>query len=119
MKHEYKQGDDIELFINDQWHDATYISKYYDDHLIECGKGFLIRNESVFRPCKKRWRANEKEKYFYLDENFQITSNKEFFRNGDNQKYECGNYFKSGHDACLAVELIKQTLKNFHDEITK
>ena len=42
---------------------------------------------------KKRWRAESKEIYFFINDYCEITSDNDFFYDEDNARYYFGNYF--------------------------
>ena len=44
---------------------------------------------------KKRWRAESKEIYFFINDYCEITSDNDFFRDEDDARYYFGNYFET------------------------
>lgn len=47
----------------------------------------------------KRWRANKKEKYYFIDRDFFVHEDIEENTYMDNKRYDLGNYFKSESEA--------------------
>ena len=47
----------------------------------------------------KRWRANKKERYYFIDRDFLIHEDIEEDTYMDNKRYNLGNYFKSESEA--------------------
>lgn len=62
-----------------------------------------------------RWRAEHGKTYFYLtcgETNFLVTSNKDIGLSMDDDRYKCGNYFKTREAAEKVADQISQIFKN-------
>ena len=64
----------------------------------------------------KRWRAEDDEVYYYINEHFEA----DWFRDnrlpGTNQNYENGNYFQTKQEALEYAEYIKQKSLEWHEK---
>ena len=77
------------------------ISVYSKKVFEEIKKMIDLINEKYGIP--KRWRAEENEEYFYIN-NYGIVLNlEETYSNEDNCNYELGNYFKTDEEAIKVV----------------
>lgn len=63
---------------------------------------------------KKRWRAESKEIYFFINDYCEITSDNDFFYDEDNARYYFGNYFKTKEEAEKYAEYIKKCSLEWH-----
>ena len=66
-----------------------------------------------------RWRAKDGEEYCYVGNQGIIMVDKEDGHCADKNRHEFGNYFRTREQAEEAAELIKATLKKFHEENIK
>ena len=66
-----------------------------------------------------RWRAKKGERYCFVGNQGIIMTDKEDSFCGDKNRYEFGNYFRTKEQAEQAAELVKATLKKFHEENIK
>ena len=65
---------------------------------------------------KIRWRAEDGEEYCYVGNRGIIMVDKEDGHCADENRHEFGNYFRTKEDARKAAELVKATLKKFHED---
>ena len=67
---------------------------------------------------KIRWRAAHGETYFTINlyVGYSVESFVDYDEEDDNDFYNSFNYFKTEEDARKAAELVKATLKKFHEE---
>lgn len=67
---------------------------------------------------KIRWRATRGEIYFIINlhAGYSVESSVDYYDKDDNEFYKSFNYFKMKEDAKKATELVKATLKKFHEE---
>ena len=65
-----------------------------------------------------RWRAAHGETYFTINlyVGYSVESFVDYDEEDDNDFYNSFNYFKTEEDARKAAELVKETLKKFHEE---
>lgn len=61
---------------------------------------------------KKRWRAENLESYYYIDELFAVNILCDEHDIIDNNLYNNGNYFKTEQEAQQYADKIKELLKN-------
>ena len=59
----------------------------------------------------KRWRAELKEKYYYLSMYFDVCSLSEDYSNIDTKLYNLGNYFRTKEEAQNAADKLKECFK--------
>ena len=64
---------------------------------------------------KKRWRAENDEVYYYINEHFEV----DWFRDnrlpGTNKNYENGNYFQTKQEALEYAEYMKKKSFEWHE----
>lgn len=107
-------GDDEGRFGNGPLRAATAEEKQeFEDAL--AGKG-LFWNAKEKRFEKKRWRAKVGGIYYTICSNFTLIQMIETEHEIDDERYNIGIYFRSKEQAEKAVEVIKETLKKFHEE---
>lgn len=58
-----------------------------------------------------RWRAKYAEKYCYVSERGCVKNTTEDFWNEDDERYECGNYFKTQEEADIYAEKFREIFK--------
>lgn len=67
----------------------------------------------------KRWKPKKLEKYFYVHTNLGGVSYYNWEDDKlDKEHYENGNVFRTKEEAEKAFEKVKETLLNFHKEIS-
>ena len=79
------------------------------------GKG-LFWNAAQKRIEKKRWRAELGDIYYTIYSDFTLNQIRDSQWGIDDERYNIGIYFRSKEQAEKAVEVIKETLKKFHEE---
>lgn len=89
--------------------------QYLFDKMKERG---LHWDAEMKRVEKIRWRAKEGGKYWTLSLSsfLEILEAREDDLDCDQDSWECGNYFKTKEQAERAAEVIKETLRMFHEE---
>lgn len=65
---------------------------------------------------KIRWRAKEGEDYYCITERGHVVGDEEGGLPEDIERYEFGNYFRTREQAKKAVEVVRGTLRKFHEE---
>lgn len=65
---------------------------------------------------KIRWRAKEDDAYYYIPATLEASMDHDNMMDIDTKKFLSYNYFKTREQAEKAVELVKATLKKFHEE---
>lgn len=55
----------------------------------------------------KRWRANKNQYYYCISGDFCVYKTLECFTEGDNKKYELGNYFKTEQEARRVLDSVQ------------
>lgn len=64
-----------------------------------------------------RWIAPENHKYWYCSNNLEVVKITNCGYNCDYKMYNCGNYFRTEEQAEEAAKRVKETLRNYHEEI--
>lgn len=91
----------------------------------EEGKQFLFKkmaerrlwwNAEEKRVEKIRWRAKQSQSYFFIDKDINSTEEEESGDVIDDMLWRKFNYFRTEEDAEKAAELVKETLKKFHED---
>ena len=65
---------------------------------------------------KIRWRAKNKGKYYIINPSLYPSEDVELTSSMDDNRWDAFNYFQSRKQAEQAAELVKETLKKFHEE---
>ena len=65
---------------------------------------------------KKRWRAENDEVYYYMNENFKVDWFRDNRLRGTNQNYENGNYFQTKLEAQEYAEYMKKKSLEWHEK---
>lgn len=65
---------------------------------------------------KIRWKAKMNEEYYYVGNQGSIMVDTENGHCADKYRHEFGNYFRTKEQAEKAAELVKATLKKFHED---
>lgn len=76
----------------------------------------LYWNAEEKRVEKIRYRAKKYDTYWYIDSrcSAQYTTDDEM--NVDNEHYESGNYFRNEEDAERFLEILRESLRKFHQD---
>lgn len=74
-------------------------------------------NAEEKRVEKIRWRASSDERYYYIKHLLDCHSDIEESHIFDEDRWKVGNYFRTGEEAEEAIKRIKETLRNYHEEI--
>lgn len=69
---------------------------------------------------KQRWRAEEREEYYYIDEDeLSIEKTQELSYACDDNNYEKGNYFKTQKEAEIVLEKLEEFWETIREEMEK
>lgn len=112
--HALIMGDDEARFGNSPLRAATAEEKQELEDALT-GKG-LFWDAKEKRVEKKRWRAKDGGIYYTIYSDFTLNQIIEAEYGIDDERYNIGNYFRSKEQADKAAEVIKETLKKFHEE---
>lgn len=66
---------------------------------------------------KVRWRASFDERYYYVNHFLGCTQDIEESHIFEKERWEVGNYFRTEEYAKEAAKRVKETLRNYHEEI--
>lgn len=66
---------------------------------------------------KTRWRARRNEIYYYVKEDLTVTNTIETYNSCDNKRWGDFNYFKVEGQAEHSAKRIRETLRQYHEEI--
>ena len=77
----------------------------------------LLWNEKEKKVEKFRWRAEDGKEYYYVGNQGILMVDTEDGHITDKNRYEFSNYFRTIEQAKEAIIRIKETLKNYHNEI--
>lgn len=73
-------------------------------------------NAKEKRVEKIRWRAKKYGSYYYLDSLLCASPEGEYQSCDSNDRWNCGNYFRTRVQAERAAKALKDALKKFHEE---
>ena len=69
---------------------------------------------------KQRWRAEEREEYYYIEEDeLSIEKTQELSYACDDKNYDKGNYFKTQKEAEEVLEKLEEFWKTIREEMEK
>lgn len=69
---------------------------------------------------KQRWRAEEREEYYYIEEDdLTIEKTQELFYTCDDNNYDKGNYFKTQKEAEEVLEKLEEFWETIREEMGK
>lgn len=74
-------------------------------------------NAEEKRVEKVRWRASFDERYYYINHLLDCHSDIEDSHIFNKERWKMGNYFKNKEQAEEAAKRVKETLRNYHEEI--
>ena len=74
-------------------------------------------NADEKRVEKIRWRADVGVKYYFVDSLLDVLYIKECWSSLCNKHYSARNYFRTEEQAEEAAKRVKETLRNYHEEI--
>lgn len=74
-------------------------------------------NAEEKRVEKLRWRADVGVKYYFVDSLLDVLYIKECWSSLCNKHYSARNYFRTEEQAEEAAKRVKETLRNYHEEI--
>lgn len=89
-----------------------FLLHYRDDYNYDV----IDFNNLPKRQEPKRWRAEEGQRYYYIDTYFEVSSFKEECHNTDTKLYNLGNYFQTEKEAQEVADKLK---KCFQELINK
>ena len=64
-----------------------------------------------------RWRAKKGEEYHFMNTDFTTVNTTELGDDVDTNRYNALNYFHTEEQTSEAAERVKETLRNYHEEI--
>ena len=73
-------------------------------------------NAEEKRVEKIRYRAKKYDTYWYIDSRCSAQYTTEDEMNVDNEHYESGNYFRNEEDAERFLEILRESLRKFHQD---
>jgi hypothetical protein len=65
-----------------------------------------------------RWKPQRQETYYFIDQYLRVKSFYWWEEKEDNKLYNVGNCFQTKEQAELAMHKLRETLINFHKEIS-
>lgn len=69
---------------------------------------------------KQRWRAEEREEYYYIEEDeLSIEKTQELFYACDDRNYDKGNYFKTQKEVEIVLEKLEEFWETIREEMEK
>lgn len=69
---------------------------------------------------KQRWRAEEREEYYYIEEDdLTIEKTQELYYTCDDNNYDKGNYFKTQKEAEIVLEKLEEFWETIREEMEK
>ena len=74
-------------------------------------------NAEEKRVEKVRWRASFDERYYYINHLLDCHSDIEDSHIFNKERWKMGNYFKNKEQTSEAAKRVKETLRNYHEEI--
>ena len=74
-------------------------------------------NAEKKRVEKIRWRAEYGCRYYLVTSCLKVGSDIDFRHTGEEERLEFGNYFRTKEQAEEAAKRVKETLRNYHEEI--
>ena len=77
----------------------------------------LLWNAEKKRVEKIRWRAEYGCRYYLVTSCLKVGSDIDFRHTGEEERLEFGNYFRTKEQAEEAAKRVKETLRNYHEEI--
>lgn len=99
----YERGEEIEVNISGWLTIENKVNYQFD---------FQHYNYRI----KKRWRAEKGEEVFFIDYMGDVMMSVEDCDDLDNKCYLFGNYFRTAEVAEKARDLLKETLRKFHED---
>ena len=124
--HLYYAGvnDDGDLSINDssnsRWGNSnlSYATEEEKQLLFDKMKEQGLKwNAEEKRVEKIRWRAKKGENYYFFDDKLFVGSIDDTYSTFDNNLWDALNYFRTKEQAEEAAKRVKETLRNYHEEI--
>lgn len=77
----------------------------------------LLWNAEEKKVEKIRWRAKKGEEYHFMNTDFTTVISTELDDDIDTNRYSALNYFHTQEQTIEAAERVKETLRNYHEEI--
>lgn len=101
-------------YIEEARHATEEEKQLFFDKMKEQG---LKWNAEEKRVEKVRWRASFDERYYYINHLLDCHSDIEDSHIFNKERWKMGNYFKNKEQAEEAAKRVKETLRNYHEEI--
>lgn len=124
--HSYYIGIDIcgqlsfDKYLSCRWgnHDLSYATEEEKQALFDKMKEQGLQwNAEEKKVEKTRWRAEEGDGYFYVDNQGRKIAKNEECKFVDEDRFAFGNYFRTKEQAEEAARRVKETLQKYHEEI--
>lgn len=123
--YEYNRGRFDSYYNSEHWDNKGWNSAAFR-HATEEEKQLLFDkmkeqglkwNAEEKRVEKVRWRASFDERYYYINHLLDCHSDIEDSHIFNKERWKMGNYFKNKEQAEEAAKRVKETLRNYHEEI--
>lgn len=102
------------IFDGDLWRESDNMMAYSQSELNEYPNILKEWFEEIPEECK-RWRAEDKQEYFYIDGEGFVRCIGESFFSCDDRRYELGNYFKTMEEAGKALDSLAELNAEWED----
>ncbi len=90
---------------------------YWYDFKDEDGWNFVECEYRIKPKEPARWRAEEGDAYWYIEDNGLVYGRRDDRETDDNMLYKFGNYFRTKEQAIEVRNIIKQALADYHKSI--
>ena len=105
------------IFDGDLWQESDNILVYSQAELDEYPN--ILKDWFEEIPEHKRWRAENEQEYFYIDDEGFVSSDVECFHSSDDRRFALGNYSKTAEEAgkardwLIAFTILRDDVKGF------
>lgn len=100
----YERGEEIEVYVIERLKIADKDNYQFDFRHYD------------YRIKPKRWRADEDERYYFLNSRLVIVASVDTYSCADDSHFNAGNYFRTAEQAEKAKKLLIEALAKFHEE---
>ena len=105
---------------NSRWgcYDLSYATEEEKQLLFDKMKEQGLKwNDEEKRVENIRWRAKKGEEYHFMNTDFTTVNTTELGDDVDTNRYDALNYFHTEEQTSEAAKRVKETLRNYHEEI--
>jgi len=97
----------IEMFVNEKWQELfiTY------SEILAVG----LPADYIYRIKPQILRATKGQTYYFINDELNIIKDEEGFLPVDDERYKCGNYFRTKNQAKRALVKVKQAIEEVHN----